>query len=369
MAIKICRTCKQELPDECFTKLKSSPDGLCYNCRTCKNKLQNERRKKIKSGEIHPQKRKDKPEVPDGFKFCYHCEKILPLDDFGSDKKSKDGKTLYCKSCAKQMYFEKHGESEKEKTIKLREELYSQGLGLCCVCKRVLPIENFTKNHRNKNGYGHVCKDCRKEEYENKIRNAEAEPSRTPFYLRDELAKNGLKRCGHCGKILPTSEFYKSSRKQDGLSSICKSCTKEIQNQNKDKRLEYYKEYERTGRDRGKRSARHKERMESDNIYRLKSKIRYLIYGSLNRKKYPKKFHSEEIIGISIEWFIKYLLSTFKNRYGREWDGVEKVHIDHIIPLATAKTEEEVIRLNHFSNLQLLTAEDNIKKKHKLFWI
>ena len=69
--------------------------------------MQNERRKKIKSGEIHPQKRKDKPEVPDGFKFCYHCEKILPLDDFGSDKKSKDGKTLYCKSCAKQMYFEK----------------------------------------------------------------------------------------------------------------------------------------------------------------------------------------------------------------------------------------------------------------------
>ena len=109
--------------------------------------------------------------------------------------------------------------------------------------------------------------------------------------------------------------------------------------------------------------------MESDNIYRLKSKIRYLIYGSLNRKKYPKNFHSEEIIGISIEWFIKYLLSTFKNRYGREWDGVEKVHIDHIIPLATAKTEEEVIRLNHFSNLQLLTAEDNIKKNHKLFWI
>ena len=91
IVIKICRTCKQELPDECFTKLKSSPDGLCYNCRTCKNKLQNERRKKIKSGEIHPQKRKDKPEGPDGFKFCYHCEKILPMDDFGSAKKSKDG--------------------------------------------------------------------------------------------------------------------------------------------------------------------------------------------------------------------------------------------------------------------------------------
>lgn len=82
-----------------------------------------------------------------------------------------------------------------------------------------------------------------------------------------------------------------------------------------------------------------------------------------------KGSHCEEIIGTSIEGLIKYLSSTFKDRYGREWDGVEKVHIDHIIPLATAKTEEEIIRLNHFSNLQLLTPEDNISKGAKLYWI
>ena len=77
--------------------------------------MQNERREKIRNGEIHPQKRKKKPEVPDGFKFCYCCEKILPLDDFSLDKTSKDGRTLYCKSCNKQKYQEKHGKSEKRK--------------------------------------------------------------------------------------------------------------------------------------------------------------------------------------------------------------------------------------------------------------
>ena len=62
----------------------------------------------------------------------------------------------------------------------------------------------------------------------------------------------------------------------------------------------------------------------------------------------------------------KYLLETFKNRYGYEWNGVEPVHIDHIIPLATAKTENDVVKLCYYTNLQLLKAEDNLKKGAKL---
>ena len=40
--------------------------------------------------------------------------------------------------------------------------------------------------------------------------------------------------------------------------------------------------------------------------------------------------------------------------------------IDHIIPLDTAKTEEDVIRLNHYSNLQPLCSKINrdIKKNN-----
>ena len=62
----------------------------------------------------------------------------------------------------------------------------------------------------------------------------------------------------------------------------------------------------------------------------------------------------------------KYLLKTFKDRYGYEWDGKESVHIDHIMPLATAKTEEEVIKLCYYTNLQLLKAEDNWRKSDRL---
>jgi hypothetical protein len=41
-------------------------------------------------------------------------------------------------------------------------------------------------------------------------------------------------------------------------------------------------------------------------------------------------------------------------------------HIDHIIPMASATTEEEVIKLNHYTNLQPLWASENIKKSNKM---
>ena len=46
------------------------------------------------------------------------------------------------------------------------------------------------------------------------------------------------------------------------------------------------------------------------------------------------------------------------------WDnyGLYGWHIDHKVPLSLAKTEEELLKLCHFSNLQPLWAKDNLKK-------
>ena len=86
----------------------------------------------------------------------------------------------------------------------------------------------------------------------------------------------------------------------------------------------------------------------------------------IKKKNYIKKEETSKIIGLEINEFVNYLLQTFKNNYGYEWDKVEPVHIDHIIPLATAKTEEDIIKLCHYTNLQLLKAEDNLKKGKKI---
>ncbi len=50
------------------------------------------------------------------------------------------------------------------------------------------------------------------------------------------------------------------------------------------------------------------------------------------------------------------------------WDNHTKYgwHIDHIIPLASAKTEEELKSLCHYTNLQPLWAKENLSKGAKI---
>jgi 5-methylcytosine-specific restriction endonuclease McrA len=43
------------------------------------------------------------------------------------------------------------------------------------------------------------------------------------------------------------------------------------------------------------------------------------------------------------------------------------MHIDHIIPISYGKTEEEVLKLNHYTNLQPLWSIENLQKGNR--WI
>ncbi len=49
------------------------------------------------------------------------------------------------------------------------------------------------------------------------------------------------------------------------------------------------------------------------------------------------------------------------------WNNRSEWHIDHKIPLASAKTKEDVIRLGHYTNLVPLWSVDNLKRDLK-FW-
>jgi hypothetical protein len=41
-------------------------------------------------------------------------------------------------------------------------------------------------------------------------------------------------------------------------------------------------------------------------------------------------------------------------------------HVDHIIPLSSGKTESELLKLNHYTNLKPLWAKDNLAKSNKI---
>jgi len=51
------------------------------------------------------------------------------------------------------------------------------------------------------------------------------------------------------------------------------------------------------------------------------------------------------------------------------WDRMDEIHIDHIIPIATAKTEEDVLRLSHFTNLRPMWAKENLVKGAKVEYL
>jgi hypothetical protein len=70
------------------------------------------------------------------------------------------------------------------------------------------------------------------------------------------------------------------------------------------------------------------------------------------------------MLGCDYQTAFKHIESRFKK--GMSWDNFGDWHIDHIIPLASAKTEEELIELCHYTNLQPLWAEENLIKGDKI---
>jgi hypothetical protein len=46
--------------------------------------------------------------------------------------------------------------------------------------------------------------------------------------------------------------------------------------------------------------------------------------------------------------------------------GSGKWNIDHIIPISSARTEEEIYKLNHYTNFQPLWWEENMAKGKKI---
>ena len=104
-----------------------------------------------------------------------------------------------------------------------------------------------------------------------------------------------------------------------------------------------------------------KQREIEDPFFKAKKNIRARAY-SCFKNKYPKSKKSLELIGCPWENLREYLEMQFIE--GMTWDnyGFYGWHVDHIIPLASAKTIEEVEALCHYTNLQPLWAEDNLKK-------
>jgi hypothetical protein len=250
----------------------------------------------------------------------------------------------------------------------------------CTKCNIEKPLDEFNKNQN----YCRNCQKTYKKQY--RLNNLEKESKYNKEYREKNQTKIVLNRLKNKEKI---KEYYQNNKEK------ILNYHKEHYQKNKDKILNYAKEY----RDQNKKTIsdlkkehrkNNKEKIylrdkkyrennrekisknklkyyyyktKTDHLFKFKNSVRGNITTSFKRGYnglFIKKYSTETILGCTIEEFKIYIQAQFKK--GMSFNNHGEWHLDHIIPIAIAQSEEDIIKLNHYTNFQPLWAEENIKK-------
>ena len=221
------------------------------------------------------------------------------------------------------------------------------GTKICSKCKIEKDICNFSRKKSNHSELRSECKECnriisKKYREENKVK----EINRSKKYREENKEKLKKTYIDNIDYFLS----YRQKNKQD-----FENYNKIYYDNNRSKIIEYKKEYQ-------------KKKRNSNPRYNFICNIRGRVYHYLKLKNITKKNKTFDIVGCSPTFLKEYIEKKFTK--DMSWDLVGKeIHIDHIIPLSSAKTEEEIYKLCHYTNLQPMWAEDNRKKSNKLDYL
>jgi hypothetical protein len=218
---------------------------------------------------------------------------------------------------------------------------------ICSKCKEEKELCDFGVCNSNKDGLKSTCKVCRK--IEGKIYRENNAGK------REETIKNWYNK----------NPEYNRNYYINNTELINKQNKKWYEN-NKEK----HRENDRIRKEKNIESVREyhnnliKHQRKADPLKKLIFNVRSRVYNILKNKIITKSNKTFDIVGCSPEFLKEHLEKQFTK--GMSWDNQGKWHIDHKIPLSSAKTEEEIYKLCHYSNLQPLWAEDNLKKGCKI---
>ena len=199
------------------------------------------------------------------------------------------------------------------------------------------------------------------------------------------------KICSKCQEEKEVCEFYKHSKNPNIYRGQCKKCMNESS-------FDYNKKNSKIISEKGKQF-----RLENPEINKEKCRMykknnpehfkKWLDKNKEHRKKYINEYNSDpknkiknslrsrinqllnkqynnpktlNLVGCDYEFLMEYIENKFTK--GMSWDnyGYYGWHLDHIIPVSSAKTEKDVYKLYHYTNLQPLWAEDNLRKSNKI---
>ena len=111
---------------------------------------------------------------------------------------------------------------------------------VCSECGRELPVENFGRHFKTKDGYQPCCRECQSKKAKNrqprqrkekpvKEKKVRGPKSKHPDYVNP--AGETMHWCGHCDTYKPVSAFSRDHSNKSGLATACKVCRVAMENE------------------------------------------------------------------------------------------------------------------------------------------
>ena len=181
--------------------------------------------------------------------------------------------------------------------------------------------------------------------------------------IRKNKVKNYMKEFKRLGKYNESVKKYRQTDKY--------KITKKIYEKG-EKHKKALKKVQQSDKHKNNRKKYLKQQRETDPLFKLIGTVRSRLYKFIKTSSIPKKNKTFEMVGCTPEFLKKHLEKQFHRHpdyhHPMNWLNytVHGWHIDHIIPLDSAKTPEDVEKLMHYTNLQPMWAEYNIKKGNKI---
>ena len=346
---KRCSRCREIKDVECFGVKSAATTGLSCECKECRREQERNQRR---ANGIMPRPVIEPVEA--GEKRCLKCGEAKLVECFGKNKSANDGLQGWCKECQREYDRKRHRAKAEAMGIRPRSEDVGVGKKRCTKCEVIKNADCFYKSSDVKSGLSSWCKECVLEH--DRIQRI----AKGVMPLFKGKVEDGKKYCYGCDEIKDVECFTKDSTCKDGYYSRCKSCKREYVIANKDMK----RAYAVANRDRiNKQSAL---RRKNNASYRMRFSLSSRILHALNGKR--KSASTMTLIGCTIEELWLHLESQFTEGMHRNNRGINGWHIDHIVPCAAfdlTDPEQQKICF-HYTNLQPLWAEDNLRKSDKL---
>lgn len=248
-----------------------------------------------------------------------------------------------CVECAKASATANRGKQAEKRKQKTKENLQS----IRRQCKQRNCDNWFTPRYRNDQVFcSQRCADLQgkydyKDRNKDHVRAKENERRRRKYSSDVEYRQKQKDRANDAWHSMTDAEKLLKGREWRAAADV-------------DKKREYFREY-------------HRKRAEEDPTFKLAGALRARVRAAIKAAGGKKSKKTEELIGCTIEELMVHLERQFKD--GMSWENYGDWHVDHIKPVASfsnlANDIDEQRACFHFSNLQPLWAEDNLRKGAK----